>query len=308
MHPDKKVGFALGILLVGITGAFFFRNDVPAGDTGQLASADSLDAKIDQKTQRPYLPEREDENGIEVDDVSAADVIPTIPSGDNGDILIPNPIRLGDAYGVDIVPPIPSPENDLSGVDSAIAAGDSHGLVTPGGTDQTLSGNAGTKRAYKVHKVVAGDNLSEISEKYLGTSRRYREIYEANRDILKSPDDVRVGMKLKIPAARTDRKAAHALPAVGRPVASPGRKVPARTKSGSKANSPSFVRPVVSPVIPGRRTTQRSGKRFSQAAPPGVPRVAGLDPDADSPAVIASRPKGGADKSGSKNSSETRRD
>ena len=46
MHPDKKVGMALGILLVGIVGAFFFRNDTEAteqDDSRKLASAEELD-------------------------------------------------------------------------------------------------------------------------------------------------------------------------------------------------------------------------------------------------------------------------
>ena len=32
MHPDKKVGLALGILLIGIVGALFFRNEAPESD------------------------------------------------------------------------------------------------------------------------------------------------------------------------------------------------------------------------------------------------------------------------------------
>lgn len=52
-----------------------------------------------------------------------------------------------------------------------------------------------------IHTVKPGDMLSTISRKYLGSSARYNEIYEANRDILSSPHNLQVGMKLKIPGS-----------------------------------------------------------------------------------------------------------
>ncbi len=53
--------------------------------------------------------------------------------------------------------------------------------------------------ATEVYEVVSGDSLSEISEKVYGTATRWKEIFEANRDVLDGPDWVQVGMKLKIP-------------------------------------------------------------------------------------------------------------
>jgi nucleoid-associated protein YgaU len=51
-----------------------------------------------------------------------------------------------------------------------------------------------------VHKVRRGDMLTKIALHYLGDSRRYREIFEANRDQLRTPNDrLRIGMLLKIP-------------------------------------------------------------------------------------------------------------
>ena len=53
--------------------------------------------------------------------------------------------------------------------------------------------------AADTYTVQEGDVLSEIASRLLGSSRKYLVIYENNRDILKSPDALRVGMKLKIP-------------------------------------------------------------------------------------------------------------
>lgn len=49
----------------------------------------------------------------------------------------------------------------------------------------------------KTYTVAAGDTLGEISFELLGTSRRVSEFVELNA--LKSANDIRVGMKLKIP-------------------------------------------------------------------------------------------------------------
>lgn len=44
--------------------------------------------------------------------------------------------------------------------------------------------------------VAAGDNLSKIGKKY-GVS--WQQIYEANKDVIKDPDLIQPGWKLKIP-------------------------------------------------------------------------------------------------------------
>jgi len=49
------------------------------------------------------------------------------------------------------------------------------------------------------YTVKEGDSLYRIAEKRLGDGDRYDEIYQANKDTLSSPSDIRVGMKLKLP-------------------------------------------------------------------------------------------------------------
>ncbi|MEO6589131.1 MAG: LysM peptidoglycan-binding domain-containing protein [Pyrinomonadaceae bacterium] len=51
----------------------------------------------------------------------------------------------------------------------------------------------------RTYTVQPGDTLSKISIRYYGTSRRYMEIYDANRDVLSSPTSVKVGQVLRIP-------------------------------------------------------------------------------------------------------------
>jgi hypothetical protein len=50
------------------------------------------------------------------------------------------------------------------------------------------------------HKVVSGENLSFISQKYYNTQANWRLIYEANQDVIgDNPNLIRVGQVLKIP-------------------------------------------------------------------------------------------------------------
>jgi nucleoid-associated protein YgaU len=50
-----------------------------------------------------------------------------------------------------------------------------------------------------VHEVQEGETLRTISQEYYGTKDRYLDIYEANRDVLTNPDEIKAGQKLVIP-------------------------------------------------------------------------------------------------------------
>ena len=51
----------------------------------------------------------------------------------------------------------------------------------------------------RVYTVQAGDTLSKISKEYYGNSSDYMKIFEANRNILDEPDEIKVGQGLVIP-------------------------------------------------------------------------------------------------------------
>ena len=49
------------------------------------------------------------------------------------------------------------------------------------------------------HEVQKGDTLSKIAKRYYGDPNLYTKIFEANTDVLKDPNLIRVGQKLRIP-------------------------------------------------------------------------------------------------------------
>ena len=53
--------------------------------------------------------------------------------------------------------------------------------------------------ATQYHVVKKGDTLWKIAESCYGDGSLYKKIFEANKDILKDPDIIKVGQKLRIP-------------------------------------------------------------------------------------------------------------
>jgi nucleoid-associated protein YgaU len=49
------------------------------------------------------------------------------------------------------------------------------------------------------HEVKKGETLWKIAEQYYGDGSLYQKIFAANRDILKDPDRINIGQKLRIP-------------------------------------------------------------------------------------------------------------
>jgi nucleoid-associated protein YgaU len=53
--------------------------------------------------------------------------------------------------------------------------------------------------ANKIYVVVSGDSLSKIAKREYGDAKLWPKIFEANKDLLKDPNKIFPGQKLKIP-------------------------------------------------------------------------------------------------------------
>jgi nucleoid-associated protein YgaU len=67
----------------------------------------------------------------------------------------------------------------------------------------------------EIYVIQAGDNLAEIAKKFYGEMRgnktiNVKRIFEANRRLLKSPDDISVGQKLIIPLLKDEAESVFA--------------------------------------------------------------------------------------------------
>lgn len=52
---------------------------------------------------------------------------------------------------------------------------------------------------YTDYKIEEGDTLQKISKKFYNTYSRWNEIYQANKDVLTSPDRIKPGKVIRIP-------------------------------------------------------------------------------------------------------------
>jgi len=52
---------------------------------------------------------------------------------------------------------------------------------------------------YGFYTVQAGDTLSKVAKAHLGDAKRYMEIFNINKDVLKNPDLIKVGQSIQIP-------------------------------------------------------------------------------------------------------------
>ncbi len=49
------------------------------------------------------------------------------------------------------------------------------------------------------YEIVSGDTLSAVAQKYYGKASAYTRIFEANREVIKDPNKIYVGQKIRIP-------------------------------------------------------------------------------------------------------------
>lgn len=308
MHRDKKVGLALAILLCSIVGAFFFRDDAPRTKGPELKDAQRLDQEIAHKERVPY-PEtdrrsRENEprgtaersgNGFNPNDLP--DFLRDAPSTGAGtaqrsrvngsrDPLSGNDQNQRSSELSTLTPPpqdapaVPIPlhnsEWDLASNDGATAR--------RGTTEVTTA----TSAKGRTHTVADGETLSSIAGKYLGSQARYQEIFQANRDQLKSANDLKIGMKLTIPdraearsqigtrgTVNAGRASSEQTVKTLRPATTSPGKVTERSKDTAEPADSANRKPKFKPAKSGpsiRRTTDASeneelGKTLSQVPP-----------------------------------------
>jgi len=71
--------------------------------------------------------------------------------------------------------------------------------VTGAGAQAPAAAAAAVPTSGRTYTVKPGDTLSKIAKEHLGNANAYMQIFEANRDQLKDPDEIQPGQVLRIP-------------------------------------------------------------------------------------------------------------
>ena len=209
---DRKVGFAMGILLVGVVAALFFRNEPLSVDEAPTVEREEV---IDSRLRDRDVAVYPDERDAVRDDSDRTWTLPELlrEYGNQHHVALPiaqsesdslvttdhsPPTRSANPNGTPSFKP-PSADRDGPGDD----VGDSAGTATGGdAVDTDRADNLHIPPSpvqYEEYMVRYGDTLSAIADKLLGSADRYQEIYDANRDRMASPDRLQVGATLRIP-------------------------------------------------------------------------------------------------------------
>ncbi len=117
-------------------------------------------------------------------------ILPTMnqntPRVESPDIMLPPQVSLPP----DAMNP-PSPESPVSPASTA--------TPLPSPTLIQSSSSPASTPEVRTYVVRAGEGLWQIAERFYGDGNQYVRIYNANRNVMANPEDIRVGMRLRIP-------------------------------------------------------------------------------------------------------------
>lgn len=115
----------------------------------------------------------------------AAGIAPAItqaPARSEGGLVL-QPKPKGESNGLVLVPKNKAPETPAS-------------FEAPDTTETDLSQDANGERFVVVK---AGDTLGTLAKRFYDDGKQFRKLFAANRDQLRSPNDVAIGMRLRVP-------------------------------------------------------------------------------------------------------------
>lgn len=186
MHRDTQIGLAMSIVLIGFAAALCFpRDSREATPALPLSEARKLDAEIERLPVRTYT--NLDTATEEQSTVALRPPGTAFPPAES-----PFDVRIS-------TQPAPAPEfaDDPKPTGRTPQTGTiaSHHPATL----ESADADSPTQEQELVHIVRSGDTLSGLAQQYLGSVARYHEIFEANQDVLETPDDLKLNMRLRIP-------------------------------------------------------------------------------------------------------------
>ena len=178
MDQRIRLTFSAAVMLVGLGVALFFRRPSTETDLAIPVPSESL-----------LLHKQPDRRTFAINEPPPASSQPRpLPAAPQG------PRRLSPTVVMPTEQPAPPPEMPKSYPNSGQTASTRWGTSMREMLPETAS-------APPTHKVIDGDSLALLAERYLGSATRAMEIYEANRNVLAHPQILPIGTELKIPRA-----------------------------------------------------------------------------------------------------------
>jgi len=209
---DRKVGFAMGILLIGVVAALFFRNEpLSVKDAPSVEREDLIDDRLRDRNVAVYT-ENVDRSSSENQTTpwTNLELLNEYGQRDSGVALpIGAAPEISGRQDKHSVVPVPLPQAAASPLfrppvvvekSPPPQPTESEDFDSPEFSDGTDSWDVAPRSAsFDEYTIRYGDTLSGIAGRLLGSPSRYQEIYDANRDRMESADRLRVGAAIRIP-------------------------------------------------------------------------------------------------------------
>jgi LysM repeat protein len=229
MNRDMKIGFVLVLLLIGTIAAFFFRNEPgnPEALTPHLENPEALAEELqDTEGPKPYLQNPSVANGrdqefviiddIETDDEFSAFIASSSDSEKKASYeelpaaRVKNRSLTQQENWIGNRPRTPSPifkRETAEKKHQTVQRSSARDARSNRATKQVpvRTGRASSPSEIRIHRVRPGETLSSLATYYLGSESRFMELYRFNKDVLKNPNRLQVGMTLRIPPANNSR-------------------------------------------------------------------------------------------------------
>jgi nucleoid-associated protein YgaU len=217
MHRDTQIGLVMAIVLIGFAAALCTpRESREESSALALPNAVELDARIARSQVRVYTdavhPDEKSSPHAAVTPAASPETATITPNASSPAEELPRTADAApvvDSLAVAFPQAVAPPANPMSETEAGVTAQLSGGIVRvedgPGLTPSPSFSAAEPPEQIantrpSTHVVAPGDTLSGLALRYLGSVARFPEIYEANRDVLRSPDDLKLGMVLRIPS------------------------------------------------------------------------------------------------------------
>jgi nucleoid-associated protein YgaU len=173
-----KVMLAMSVLLSGTAGALLFRRTPPQPGTARVAAPPLLLRERGAAGELADLSRQTPGDPFDEPPAARPESVSRPPS-----VLAPLDPGAPPPIMAKSYPRSPATPNSRWGTSMALGPPDA----------------AGPEPQPLTHKIVDGDTLKDLAERYLGRGERSVEIYEANRYLLPGPDVLPIGVELKIP-------------------------------------------------------------------------------------------------------------
>jgi nucleoid-associated protein YgaU len=188
MHRDVKIGLILGVVLVAVIAALFFRRDAIEPESLAASGAplaqdrSEIDKRLERRPTAPYLMPLEP-----LAEATVASAAPPKATRQTSPAIPPPP---AESQPVSVAPTVEESSADRPVWRPVPIVRADRPDVVPAPEP---------RRQPRYHQLVPGDTLYGLAERYLGDPEQYRLLFEVNRAILDEPDRLPVGMRILIP-------------------------------------------------------------------------------------------------------------